>query len=459
MRHKKFVEESIENLLAQGCIEELSEMPYCCNPLTVAEPTGKKLRLVLDLRHVNENLEFPKFKYENLKTASKHFEKDQYFITFDLKSGYHHVPIHKDDQKFLGFCWTFPDGKTRFFRFVVLPFGLASACYAFTKVLRPLIKKWRAQGIRCTVYLDDGICMAKTFALTLQQAKIIENDLIQAGFTINYEKSFLIPSQTGSWLGFDIDTTSMKFFVPEQKIHSLLDMIYMVLERKTIDAKTISQISGKLISMSFAIGPLTRLFTRQMYRFIESRVSWNQIRIIDDLLRSELNFWANNLCSSNGFSIKTNQVTSKIVYSDASETGYGGYVAEKLGKVIAKGNFSSFESAESSTYRELLAVKRIIESLSSELQGERVLWYSDNQNVARIISVGSRKPVLHELSIDIFNLCMRFDISIQPSWIPREDNVFADYLSKSKDTDDWGIDLESFEYIQSKFGLFTFDRF
>ena len=49
LRHQEFVETAIEELLKQNCIEELECMPFCCNPLTVAE-RGDKLRLVIDLR-------------------------------------------------------------------------------------------------------------------------------------------------------------------------------------------------------------------------------------------------------------------------------------------------------------------------------------------------------------------------------------------------------------------------
>ena len=42
LRNTNFVTKSINELLEQNCIEEVSEMSYCCNPLTVAE--GKKLR-------------------------------------------------------------------------------------------------------------------------------------------------------------------------------------------------------------------------------------------------------------------------------------------------------------------------------------------------------------------------------------------------------------------------------
>ena len=63
--------------------KEVSEIPYCSNPLTVAE--GEKLRRVLD---VNKYLNVTKFNFENLATVAKHFEKGFFFFTFDLKSGY-----------------------------------------------------------------------------------------------------------------------------------------------------------------------------------------------------------------------------------------------------------------------------------------------------------------------------------------------------------------------------------
>jgi len=54
---------------------------------------------------------------------------------------------------------------------------------------------------------------------------------------------------------------------------------------------------------------------------------------------------------------------------------------------------------------------------------------------------------------------MTFNIKFLPSWTPRENNTIADQLSKANDTDNWGIDYETFSYIESKFGKFTADRF
>ena len=56
----------------------------------------------------------------------------------------------------------------------------------------------------------------------------------------------------------------------------------------------------------------------------------------------------------------------RCVYSDASDAGYGGYTVEH-GMHIAQGIWSSEEAQQSSTWSELVAVGRILESAASRL--------------------------------------------------------------------------------------------
>jgi hypothetical protein len=95
----------------------------------VTNQSGKK-RLVVNLRHVNKFLWKQKFKHEDLRVAMALFEHGEWMFSFDLKSGYHHIDVAPHHRKYLGFAW---EGK--FFTFVVLPFGLSSAPYVFTKMM------------------------------------------------------------------------------------------------------------------------------------------------------------------------------------------------------------------------------------------------------------------------------------------------------------------------------------
>ena len=89
---------------------EHSVTPCCVYPLTVAE--GKKLRLVIDLRHVNKYLVKFRFKYEDLLSLSQVHEEGHWFFTWDLKScSHHHVDICPNHQMFLGFSWSIRQSK------------------------------------------------------------------------------------------------------------------------------------------------------------------------------------------------------------------------------------------------------------------------------------------------------------------------------------------------------------
>ena len=160
-----------------------------------------------------------------------------HFTTFDLSSGYHHIEIHPENRKFLGFEWTFEDGSTKYFQFCVLPFGLSSACYVFTKVLRPFTKRWRGIGIKAIIYIDDGIAASRSFELAKTAGELVKNDLVYAGFVINAEKSDFNPKTKGKWLGTIIDTIETTFTVSSEKIKMLLADIKHILMQNVLTPK------------------------------------------------------------------------------------------------------------------------------------------------------------------------------------------------------------------------------
>ena len=150
----EFVGEAILELLRDNRVLELFSPPDFVNPLSVSVQSSRKKRLILDLRHINLHVYKQKFKCEGL-----HAIKSAFVFNFDFKSGYHHVdifPTFPDHRKYLAFSWDFVGGHTRYFQFTVLPFGLSSAPYIFTKLLKPLETHWRAQGIPIAIFFDDG---------------------------------------------------------------------------------------------------------------------------------------------------------------------------------------------------------------------------------------------------------------------------------------------------------------
>ena len=153
--HEKFVDDAISELVESGCAKLVPFKPYIVNPLSVALNKSVKPRLILDLSILNKNVRKDKFKFEDWKIAIQYFAKDQFLYKFDLKSGYHHFDICPQQHTYLGFSW-----KNHYYCFTVLPFGLSSAPYIFSKCLREMVKYWRRNSIKIVLYLDDGFGMA-----------------------------------------------------------------------------------------------------------------------------------------------------------------------------------------------------------------------------------------------------------------------------------------------------------
>ena len=83
---------------------------------------------------------------------------------------------------------------------------------------------------------------------------------------------------------------------------------------------------------------------------------------------------------------------------------------------VAQGSWLPDEAAQSSTWRELVAVLRVLDSIVHKLRNMRVRWFSDNQNVhvVRILEVGSRQPHLQTELLKVVELCMRHNIRMEP---------------------------------------------
>ena len=149
-----FVTKALEDLIAANCISIVHSPPWAVNPLTVSGRAEGKKRLVFDLRHVNPHLFKYKFKCKDISTAQQLLGEGYYLYTF--KSAYHHVEIFDSHRTYLGFQWPYP-GKPTYFVFNVLPFGMSTAPYIFTMVLKPVINYWRSAGKRICMFLDDGL--------------------------------------------------------------------------------------------------------------------------------------------------------------------------------------------------------------------------------------------------------------------------------------------------------------
>ena len=157
--------------------------------------------------------------------------------------------------------------------------------------------------------------------------------------------------------------------------------------------------------MSLALGPVARVMTRSLYALLNHRKSWFQRLTISAEARIELSFWSKILVEWNLQNIWRSPSAIRVVYSDASGSGFGGYTVEHRPQVV-HGQWSEWEAQRSSTWRELKAIHTVLQALAPKLQNEQLCWLTDNQNVVRIVLHGNKRPLFQELALSVFQLCV-----------------------------------------------------
>ena len=208
------IDSEVESLLTKGAIAETPPIREgFFSRLFLVPKKGGTFRPVIDLSFLNKFVENSHFQMESIHCLKSLLQKGDYMTTLDLKDAYLSVPVHKDSQKFLQFLW-----RNKCYAFQGLCFGLNTAPRIFTKLLKPVAAFLRKRGVRMILYLDDFLILGSTYQEAQSHTALAVSLLESLGFTINREKSRLIPTQTITFLGFVIDSTVETLSLPQEKV-------------------------------------------------------------------------------------------------------------------------------------------------------------------------------------------------------------------------------------------------
>ena len=221
------------------------------------------------------------------------------------------------------------------------------------------------------------------YASCLVHSRLCRSDLDSAGFFVNLQKSVWEPSQVGTWLGFYLDFSLNFITVPLPKITKLQERISRILALRFVNAKDLASVAGQLNSIFLAIGNIVRLMSRAMYAQISAQNSWFSNFYLEDSVVEELVFWQSNFDHLNGRRIWFKSSAVRVAYSDASDTGYGGYIVELGPQVTAQGVWSADLAKESSTMREIWPLEKFCNLLRLSLQD----YVSNGTRTTRMLRV------------------------------------------------------------------------
>ena len=343
----------------------------------------------------------------------------------------------------------------------MLLFGLTSAPFLFTKVMRCLVTFWRAQGIKISVFIDDGLGSADKVQSNIHSL-VVKKSLTEAGFVINTQKSIWQPQREITWLGVNINLDKFCFSIPQTLIESIffsLEKIIKSLPYTT--ARKLAKVCGKLISTKFVMGNIVQLKTRNLYKTIGARHSWdNRISIRENEgVINEIHFWWLNLSRFSCRPTFYQEIPHVYISSDASNYALAAYYVLEETQNISFKNLSPDEAVQSSTRRELFAIFFALKSFDTNINSKHICWQTDNYGASIIVSSGSNKQHLQKLAESIYDLTVSRSIKLDVQWVPRKQNTITDTLSKLYDFEEWETTNTLFKFLNRVWGPFTIDRF
>lgn len=214
-----FVREEIKRLEALNCIVRTSVRPKLVLPLSSV--FSKKKRLVVDgSRCLNPYLMKKSVRLSDLRDIPDLVEEGNFMCANDLDSGYWHLGVHPDYYKYLGIHVPEADGSIAFYYWRVLFLGISDAVFIFTAILKPVVVFLHTLGHKCSIYIDDIFWLGSSFLDALLTNQVVCDTLAKAGWIVKKEEK-TGPSQRLLYLGLEICTVSMKFFIPQKKMDKL----------------------------------------------------------------------------------------------------------------------------------------------------------------------------------------------------------------------------------------------
>ena len=134
-----------------------------------------------------------------------------------------------------------------------------------------------------------------------------------------------------------------------QLVASVVHLCSVATEGRRARVRTLASIVGRIISMKLAFDNMVRLMTRVCYRLINTCASWAENILLNDQVLEEVEFWKSADTGYKGARLVEKVSAVRIVYSDASDVGFGGFCIG-LGDEVVQGNRSLDESKKSSMW-------------------------------------------------------------------------------------------------------------
>lgn len=456
---KRQINEEILKLLHMGVIEDIEhEEGEVISPIFSRPKSDGTVRLILNLKKLNQSVCYEHFKMEGVETVLSMIKQDCFMASVDLKHAYYSLPVDEMYKKYLKFEW---EGKL--YAFKVLPNGFSAGPRYFTKLLKPVFAKLRAQGHLSVGYIDDIYLQGASRHECENNVLATKSLLEKLGFVIHMTKSELVPSKKLIFLGFVWDSETMTVKVAEHRAQKVKQNCQRILSAKKWSIRELAQVIGQIVACFPGVlwGPLyyRKLEENKILALRKAKGNYDAyMTTLSSEARKELEWWNNNILKASK-PIK-HEEPDIVIDTDASFLGYGG----SCGDIKVSSKWKDEEKNSHINVLELRAVQLVLKSVNKQfcIEGKHVRVRCDNScAVAYLNNMGGSKSMsCNDVAHSIWEWCIGKNIWLSVSFIPGKSNIEADYHSRVfNDDTEWQLSPKVFRDLCSWFDKPEVDLF
>ena len=288
-----------------------------------------------------------------------------------------------------------------------------------------------SRGIRLLRYLDDWLVLASSEKKAKQSVQELLSICHTLGIVINEKKSDLVPSQAAKYLGMTIDTGAGKVFPSLARVEKFLSVAERFCTMQSPPAQLWQMILGHLASLERLV-PHGRLRMRslqwhlKMQWYPESDPPSLSVALPEEA-RRDLSWWMVKDHLLTGVRFGT-PAPDLHLYSDASSSGWGAHLLDQN----VSGVWSDQEKLLHINLLEMKALFLGLQAFREDVMGHHVTTMCDNSTVVAYVNKqGDRvSRALCLLTSLLLRWTESFDVHHDARYLPGENNVLADVLSR-----------------------------
>ena len=442
------LEDNIQALLEKEALEVIPDpdaLPGFYSPIfLVPKKNSEKFRMIHNMALFNSRyLEEPAhFKMVSLGDLRSKINPCDWLVSLDLQDAYLHVPIFPGHRRYLRILF-----RGVHYQWRVLPFGISSAPWLFTRITHPIVQFLHRRGIEFDPYIDDCLMNAAQRMLLVRQRDFALRLLYQLGWIVNLDKSHLEPTHSLVFIGGMFVTDLDLLRVPDDRWEKILAASRRGLS-KALKLREWQSILG-LMTSAQDLTLRGRLMLRPLQKFLSPLIRDNNISdrfLLPNHLRPYLLWWTDRSNVCDGVSL-SEFVAHRQLFVDASLQGWGAHLEE----ATTSGLWSGDEKKWHINRLEMEAVILAVSHWLPVLRNSNLLIASDNSTVVWTIknqgTTGS--PFLLRQAFRLFRLLDDNHICARARHIPGCRNVLADALSRpdKPSPTEWMLHPRAFQMV------------